>query len=173
MSRRQQQRTLQPSSEPSYPTSVSEVPSESTDLVVRAAQTESDAVEIHKLMMLMGNEVDLAPVNPIKTMKSVLAMIEETDGRAILMATRGGSLLGVLGLVKEVPWFSDQPHLQDRCFYVHPLHRNEGVGAVLIEEGRCIADATGMKLYIDIRNTRRRRGSKGRHGTILMFEPRT
>lgn len=149
---------------------------------MRAARNDEDAVAIHKLLMLMGKEVDLAPVNPIKTMNAVLSMIEAEQGRVVLMAIKDNALVGILAIVQEAPFFSDQMHLQDKAFYVHPHHRNEGVSEALLEEGRCLADATGLVLYISISNTNRRRGSRERAafqfrydpiGANLAFKPRT
>lgn len=58
--------------------------------------SDQDAVEIHKLLMLMGQEVAVVPVDPIVVMEDIYSLINEPSKGAFLMAVKGTQLIGVM-----------------------------------------------------------------------------
>lgn len=148
-------------------TSKSEALSATADLIIRAAQTEDDAIAVHRLFMVMGKEVAVASVNPVKTMHSILALVKGDTPGAILLAVRDDTLVGVMRIVQGDYWFSDELCLVERGWFVVPGERNNNVGPALLAEARALADMLQQTLYVTRMNPNKRRGS------VLVFDPRT
>jgi GNAT superfamily N-acetyltransferase len=143
----------------------------SETLVVRAAMSDQDAIEIHKLLMLMGQEIADAPVDPIVVMEDVYSFIASETKGAFLMATLGGKLIGCLGLENVRYRYSRETCISEVYLFVHPDHRKSGAFEALIAEATAIADMAGKKLYIRIANPNRRRGKREKVFDLLRYQP--
>lgn len=140
-------------------------------LVIRAAASDQDAVEIHKLLMLMGQEVAVAPVDPIVVMEDIYALIN-TDGKgAFLMAVKGRDLVGVMGLENTRYRYSRETCIREVYLFVHPDHRCSEVLGALLNEARAIADMAEKELYVTIANPNRRRGRTEKVAALLRYQP--
>ncbi|MCA1458103.1 GNAT family N-acetyltransferase [Bradyrhizobium sp. BRP22] len=140
-------------------------------LILRAAMSDQDAIEIHKLLMLMGTEVAQAPVDPIIVMEDIYKLINEPNHGAFLMATRGGKLIGVMGLENSRYRYSREYCIREVYFFVHPDHRSQDVGPALLQEATAIADMAGKELYVTIANPNRRRGRAEKIAALLRYQP--
>lgn len=142
-----------------------------TRLVVRAAMSEEDAVVIHKLLMMMGEEVAQAPVDPIIVMEDIWALMTAENRGAFLMATREGKLVGIMGLENSRYRYSREYCMREVYLYVHPDHRGDDVLGALLNEARAIADMIGKELYVTIANPNRRRGKVEKIAALLRYQP--
>lgn len=140
-------------------------------LVVRGAMSDRDAVEIHKLLMLMGQEVAVVPVDPIVVMEDIYALINEPNKGAFLMAVRGTTLVGVMGLENTRYRYSRETCIREVYLFVHPEHRNSDVLGALLNEARAIADMVEKELYVTIANHNRRRGKATKIAELLRYQP--
>lgn len=140
--------------------------------MVRGAVSDHDVVLVHKLLMLMGPEVAVAPVDPIIVMEDIYALVNEPNRGCFLMATRNGTLVGVLGLENARLRYSRHRCINEVYFFVHPDERGEEVGPALMREATAIAEMARRELYIRISNPNRRRGRKmDKVATLLRFQP--
>jgi GNAT superfamily N-acetyltransferase len=142
-----------------------------TTLVVRAAMSDQDVVEIHKLLMLMGEEVAEAPVDPVIVMEDIWTLVNGENRGAFLMATVGGKLVGVMGLENSRFRYSREYAIREVYLFVHPDHRNGNVFGALLAEARAIADMAGKDLYVTIANPNRRRGKVDKIAALLRYQP--
>lgn len=140
-------------------------------LVVRGAMSQEDAVAIHKLLMLMGDEVAQAPVDPIIVMEDIWTLMTAENRGAFLMATREGKLVGIMGLENSRYRYSREYCMREVYLYVHPDHRGDDVLGALLNEARAIADMIGKELYVTIANPNRRRGKVEKIAALLRYQP--
>lgn len=132
--------------------------------------SDADVIAIHKLLMLMGPEVAVAPVDPIVVMEDIYALVNGESRGAFLMALRGGVLVGVLGLENTRYRYSKERCINEVYLFVHPDHRNDDVLAALLGEARAIADMAGKDLYVRIANPNRRRGKTEKVASLLRYQ---
>lgn len=133
--------------------------------------SEEDAVAIHKLLMLMGEEVAQAPVDPLIVMEDIWALISGDNRGAFLMATRDGQIVGVMGLEHSRYRYSREYCIREVYLFVHPDHRGSDVLGALLAEARAIADIVGKELYVTIANPNRRRGKVEKIAALLRYQP--
>lgn len=143
----------------------------SETLIVRGAMSDQDAIEIHKLLMLMGQEVAVAPVDPVVVMEDIYALINEPNKGAFLMALKGTQLVGVMGLENTRYRYSRETCIREVYLFVHPEHRNGDVLGALLNEARAIADMAEKELYVTIANPNRRRGKTEKVAALLRYQP--
>jgi GNAT superfamily N-acetyltransferase len=104
------------------------------EVVVRTARA-SDAPRLVELLIggsLAGGQEDPSDLAPYQ---GALAEIEATAPGGVLVAERLGQVVGVCQLLI----FRHLQHRGGRCaevesLHVHPDHRSEGIGGVLLEE---------------------------------------
>ena len=132
--------------------------------------SDEDAVAVHALLMLMGQEIAVAPVDPIIAMQDIYNLITGDRG-AFLMATRDGKLIGVMGLETTRYRYSKEYCIREVYLYVHPDHRGSDVLGALLQEARSIADMVGRELYVTIANPHRRRGKTEKVASLLRYQP--
>lgn len=143
----------------------------SETLIVRGAMSDQDAIEIHKLLMMMGQEVAVAPVDPIVVMEDIYALINTEGKGAFLMAVKGTELVGVMGLENTRYRYSREYCIREVYLFVHPDHRNGDVLGALLNEARAIADMVDKELYVTIANPNRRRGKTEKVAALLRYQP--
>jgi GNAT superfamily N-acetyltransferase len=115
-------------------------------VLIRAAESEDDAVAIHRLMLANAvTEMAEAAVDPVLYMETIWDTVRHG---AALMAIVDGRLVGYLGLWKSRYDYSPESFLHDRGFYVLPDHRGGAAGAALLREAKAIAQEAGMTLKI-------------------------
>jgi GNAT superfamily N-acetyltransferase len=134
----------------------------------------ADLVAIHQVLMIMGDECSRVPVNPEKVMAHIVNCAQHPGENIVLMAVVEGCLAGVLILVEEPYWYSDDTLLVDRPFYVLPKYRGADVGRELIRAARFIADQSDMMVLIAETNPNRPRGIKSdmqRVASLMGYTP--
>ncbi|MFA5951552.1 MAG: GNAT family N-acetyltransferase [Hyphomicrobium sp.] len=132
--------------------------------------SDEDVIAIHKLLMLMGEEVAVAPVDPIIVMEDVYNLVRGDRG-AFLMASRDGRLVGVMGLENSRYRYSREYCMREVYLFVHPEHRGDDVLGALLAEARAIADMVAKELYVTIANPNRRRGKTEKIASLLRYQP--
>lgn len=133
--------------------------------------SQQDAVDIHKLLMLMGEEVAVVPVDPMVVMEDIWSLISEPNKGAFLMAVKGTQLVGVMGLENTRYRYSKETCIREVYLFVHPEHRNDFVFGALLNEARAIADMVGKEVYVTIANHNRRRGKATKFAELLRYQP--
>ena len=148
--------------------------------MIRAADSDDDIIAVHKLLMVMGNEVAREPVDPIMVMEHIVGLVRKQGG-AVLMAFHESELAGVLGLQERHQWWTRSTFLADAPLYVLPEYRNTDVFPALLQEARAIGDMVKQRVVI-VRNNPNRRPKRADHvasligyspfGDIYAFYPR-
>jgi hypothetical protein len=148
-----------PSLPPSSKTSSAAAPTATPEITVRFAETDHDAVAIHRFLLVVAGPAMRCPVNPVKSFEEVCRVIAQ---EAALMAIADGFLVGTLGIIKPTWWYGDGDFLTDRWHFVLPDHRHGAVDKALMEEAYRLAGDAGLE-FIDQGKIRERRGK------LLMF----
>lgn len=115
---------------------------ERAPLFIRYAQTDDDVIAIHRMLMIVAGPRLLAPINVEKSLYEVIRVAKE---EAAIMAMRGDMLVGTMGLIKPVWWYSDDEFLTDRWNFCIESEKNDGAGKALDDEAKAIAKAAGLK----------------------------
>lgn len=93
--------------------------------------------------MIVAGPRLLAPINVEKSLYEVIRVTKE---EVAIMAMRGDMLVGTLGLIKPVWWYSDDAFLTDRWNFCIDSEKNtDGAGMALNTEAKNIARAAGLK----------------------------
>lgn len=135
-------------------TSSAAAPTATPEITVRFAETDHDAVAIHRFLLVVAGPAMRCPVNPIKSLEEVCRVIAQ---EAALMAIVDGFLVGTLGIIKPTWWYGDGAFLTDRWHFVLPDHRHGAVDEALMEEAFKLADNAGLE-FVDQGKIRERRG---------------
>ena len=130
-------------------------------LVIRYAENETDVIAIHKFLCAVAGPRLLAPINIVKSLEEVIRVARD---EVAIMAMRGNMLVGTMGLMKPVWWYSDDAFLTDRWNFVIEREKNDGAGLVLDAEAKAIARAAGLK-FINQGKIRRQKDGN----SFLMF----
>lgn len=99
-------------------------------------------IAIHRFLLAVAGPRLLAPVNVVKSFQEVIRVARD---EVAIMAMRGDVLVGTLGLIKPVWWYSDEAFLTDRWNFVIETEKHDGAGLVLDAEAKAIAAAAGLK----------------------------
>lgn len=145
MSRRRRSRTSRQFSQPSSKISSPEVQTaqpEKAPLVIRYAENDNDVIAIHRFLLVVGRPRMLAPVNFEKSLMEIIRVAKE---EVAIMAMRGDILVGTMGLIKPIWWYSDDAFLTERWNFVIDSEKHDGAGLVLDAEAKAIARAAGLK----------------------------
>lgn len=145
-----------------------------SDITIREPASPDDLVALHKLLLVMGQEVSRAPVNPAKVMQVLVHAVSHPDAYTVLMAMDEGDLVGALCLAKSDFWYSDDAFLSDLFFFVLPQHRGGEAMPALIAAAEQIGAAADLQVILTINNPRRLRGSRAkfeRVATLQNFVP--
>lgn len=116
----------------------------STEPFIRYAETEDDAIMIHKFLLEYAKPAMLCPVNHGKSAREVWRVCTQNVG---IMVFIGGELVGTLGLMEATWWYGDDNFLTDRWHFVKPEHFHGPAGIALLDEAKKIASAAG-RLFI-------------------------
>lgn len=145
-----------------------------SSIVIREPSSPDDLVALHKLLLVMGQEVARAQVNPAKVMQQLVDAVSHPDTHTILMAVEKDALVGALCLVKSDFWYSDDAFLSDLFLFVLPQHRGGEAMQALIAAAEQIGAAADLQVILTINNPRRLRGSRAkfeRVATLQNFVP--
>lgn len=110
-------------------------------LLIRYASTDDDVIAIHRFLLAVAGPRLLAPVNVVKSLEEVIRV---TRDEVAIMAMRGDILVGTLGLIKPVWWYSDDAFLTDRWNFCIEAEKHV-CGAALDAEAKSIATVSGLK----------------------------
>lgn len=103
--------------------------------------------EIVELLRLMHAEGYPGTFSETKVQSSLADLM--VSG-VVLVTKSGGRIVGTVGLEpSQFPW-SDDWHLADRFFYVHPDHRRSAHARTLLTEAKKIAKEAGIPLRMGI-----------------------
>lgn len=124
------------------------------EIIIRFAETDHDAVAIHRFLLVVAQPAMRCPVNAVKSFEEVCRVIAQ---EAAIMAIVDGFLVGTLGIIKPTWWYGDGDFLTDRWHFVLDDHRHGVVDKALMEEAFKLADDAGLE-FIDQGKIRERRG---------------
>jgi GNAT superfamily N-acetyltransferase len=146
------------------------------ETVIREPQSQADLAALHMLLMVMGKEMALAPVNAEKVAQQIVTAASNPSDYTILLAISEGRLVGSLCFRRSDYWYSDAEFLFDLWFFVLPHFRSTDAGAKLLEEARAIAELLELPLLITRQKPPRRRnedatGKDRVVGSMLRFSP--
>lgn len=139
-------------------------------LIIREPQSIEDLTALHMLFLAQGHEMAQAPVNGDKVMQKIVSAARDPQRHCMLMAVKGGRLVGFLCIEKVDFWYSDECMLMDFGYFVLPKYRGDDIGRALLAHAREIAEAADLPIYVAINNPSRRRGTE-RVATITAFVP--
>lgn len=132
-------------------------------MLLRYAQNDNDVIAIHRFLLVVAAPALLCPVN---IEKSLIEVIRVARDEVALMAMRGDMLVGTFGLIKPTWWYGDGEFLTDRWNFIAPPEVHSGVGKLLDDEAKAIADAAGL-IFINQGKIRRQK-----HGNNFLMFPR-
>lgn len=98
-------------------------------------------IAIHKFLLAVAGPRLLAPVNVLKSLQEVIRV---TTQEVAIMAMRGNILVGTMGIIKPVWWYSDDAFLTDRWNFSIESEKNDGAGQALDAEAKAIARGAGL-----------------------------
>lgn len=117
---------------------------------VRVA-TEADRDAVEALARLMHAEVGMFPIAADK----LRATIDLGIKHKLIGLTGGERPTGVLCLAIESLHYTDDFHLTDKFFFVHPDHRKTPHARSLLEWAKHVGDQVGVPVFVAIFNTKR------------------
>jgi GNAT superfamily N-acetyltransferase len=111
---------------------------------------------LHLFLCLVASPVLLAPIDALESMNGVVNVVE--SGRAVV-ATINGEIVGSIGVSLEKWWYAkDAYFLGDRWFFIYPVLRQRGVGALLLAEAHAMAVKDRIDLVLTGKLRRRANG---------------
>lgn len=114
-----------------------------TDITVRFAATEQDAVAIHRFLCVVAGPSLPGEIDPLDSIQEVLRVVNED---CALMAMRDDRLVGTMGIIRPGHWWNKKAHfLANRWFFALP---GTGAGKLLRDEAEEIAKASDLELHI-------------------------
>lgn len=100
--------------------------------VVRLA-TVDDAPGVLKFCHMMHEEHGFASMNEHKVMMMIARGVCQEGAIIGVIGEDPNNLEGVIALVLDELWYTDDPHLSELYNFVHPDHRKSGHAKALIE----------------------------------------
>ena len=116
---------------------------------------------MHRFLLVVARPALLCPINPIKSLNEIIRVTKE---EVALMAMRGDTLVGTMGLIRPVWWYGDDAFLTDRWNFCVDGEKHGGAGQMLDNEAKAIAAAAGLK-FINQGKIRRQKDGNN----FLMF----
>lgn len=113
-----------------------------SDATVRFADSDQDVVAIHAFLCVVAGPLIPAPIDPQKSSTEVWRVVNH---ECALMAMRGDTLVGTLGIIKGDFWWGNQGVLYNRWFHALP---GDGIGKLLLDAGDDFARDLGLELHI-------------------------
>jgi hypothetical protein len=127
-----------PISSPEAPTGQHEL----GPLYIRYAENDNDVIAIHKFLLAVAGPRLLAPVNVFKSLEEIIRI---TKHEVVIMAMRGDTLVGTMGLIKSTRWYSDEAFLTDRWSFCIYGKDHDGTAFALDAEAKTIAQGVGLR----------------------------
>lgn len=125
----------------------------------------SDLPAISEILGQFHDETGLFPINWEKVRERVEVLLQSMD---LFVAEHEKKLVGLLGLVQNNVWYSDDQILEDCMFYVVPEWRGGVVGTQLLRAAIIQAEHRNLPLFITVTNPAK---VKGRVGEIMSYWP--
>ena len=160
MSQAQRSPTPSPSSQPSSQTS--STADQPRPVELRYAETEVDAVEIHRFLVKVAGPVLRCEVDIVKSLMEVLRVVQQ---EAALMLMDGDELVGTMGIMKVTWWYGAGEFMTDRWHFALPGQPSEA----LLDEAVEIAHAAGLD-FIHQGKIRERKGIYRGRPTLYAVE---
>lgn len=141
-------------------------------LYIREVGSEDDLIQLHMLLLIMGQEAARVPVNPRKVMQQLMHCAQNPDVYTMLLTIEDDHLIGAMCLMKTEYWYGDDFFLSDLFLYVLPAKRDGRAMKELKDAAAAIGTAADMQVFITINNPKRRRHSGIElAGSVEAFHP--
>lgn len=105
---------------------------------IRYAESEVDAVAIHRFLLTVAGPVLRCEVDIVKSLMEVLRVVQQ---EAALMLFLGDELVGTMGIMKVTWWYGAGEFMTDRWHFALP----DQDGGALLDEAVEIAHAAGLE----------------------------
>jgi GNAT superfamily N-acetyltransferase len=120
--------------------------------LIRPAESDADALAIHRFLAAVATPVLHCPVNMEKSFAEVLRVVRDPDYGFAYLALENGALVGTLGAIFVSWWYGDDHFFTDRWFFALPGRR--WAGPRLLAEADAIARAVGVPLIVNLKQRR-------------------
>lgn len=108
---------------------------------MRFAESEQDMTAIHQFLIAVAGPAMAGRLNPLKSLQEIIRVV--TD-EAALMLIRDGHLVGTMGIINPVWWYSDDAFMTDRWHFVLPELYGTPEAKMLLDEAIKLAEASGL-----------------------------
>jgi len=119
---------------------------------IRPAESEADAVAIHRFLCAVAPPVLHCPIDAEKSLAEVRRVVGERDYGFAYLACADGEIVGTIGAIFVSWWYGDDHFFTDRWFFSVPAHR--WAGPRLLAEADAIARAVGVPLIVNLKQRR-------------------
>jgi GNAT superfamily N-acetyltransferase len=119
---------------------------------IRPAESEADAVAIHRFLCAVAPPVLHCPINAEKSLAEIRRVVGERDYGFAYLACAGDEIVGTIGAIFVSWWYGDDHFFTDRWFFSVPAHR--WAGPRLLAEADAIARAVGVPLIVNLKQRR-------------------
>jgi GNAT superfamily N-acetyltransferase len=120
--------------------------------IIRAAQSEQDALVIFRFLCLVAPPVLHCPIAGEKAFGEIARVVAERDYGFAYMAFEEGALVGTLGAIFVSWWYGEDSFFTDRWFFTLPGRR--WAGPRLLAEADAIARTVGVPLIVNLKQRR-------------------
>lgn len=129
-------------------------------LELRIAENMLDVVLVFRAYKQMHEE-GLVPgsFKDEKVLGNVLRLMQG-PGSIVLMVMDGDKLAGVISLIEQSYWYSEDRHLIDKGLYVLPEYRDGESLKMLMDAAKNAAEDLGLPCYLFVFNAKRPRGGR-------------
>jgi hypothetical protein len=125
---------------------------------IRAADSDADALAIHRFLATVATPVLHCAINPAKSLAEVRRVVTDRDYGFALMALERDALVGTIGAIFVPWWYGDDHFFTDRWFFALP--RSPGTssrgwaGPRLLAEADAVAREVGVPLIVNLKQRR-------------------
>lgn len=109
--------------------------------------TEDDVENIIPLLIDMHGENALCSLDIDKTVTLIAVVVRKG---LCLVAKDDDKIVGTIGLIKDSFWYSSDPVIMDKWFYVTPTYRKTRIALTLLKLVRQYANKNDMPLMLGV-----------------------
>ncbi len=129
--------------------------------------TPADAEAVMALLRVMHAEIGMASLNEDKVRQKVAHVILRGF---VCLALSDGRPVGTCGIEVSQMWYSDEHHLAETWFFVHPDHRQSRHAVRLMRFANELARQIGLPVFMGVvttKDTERKCAFFNRHMTSI------
>lgn len=113
--------------------------------IVRYAETDEDAIAIHRFLLVVAADSMIGKVDHIKSASEVWRVCRD---ECAIMLIHKGMMVGTMGVIAVDWWYGPDTFMTDRWHFVLPDYKNTVHAKLLKQEAEAVAKAANMP-FID------------------------